>query len=509
MHKILESYGFSEDFIETVKILYKDIKANILVNGYKSVMIKILRSVKQGDALSCALFILCIDPLIRKIENNPDIKAIPIPRSRLTNIAVSGKTSGFADDIGVAIKNERKSIELVFKNYDTFSKLSGIELNIDKTEILKLNHNTLHQDFHSTPIAFNNTVLNTKESITICGICFSNNSNVEYESNILDKITKMERQLIFWLQRSLSVEGKILIVKSYGLSQLIYSLQMCEINDREITDIERIIFKFLWNKKWIGNTAPDRIKRSTLKLPYNRGGLQVPDVGFLNKALKIKQFLRAMKTNHPINLVQKFQLEELGYDDYFKIEYARICPRDPVIKGFQGACNFLTDSFRANCDRLPLPDPDTIIGPASVVASTDVLEYLMRKKKLMIINRFGALVNHGITSYKEVLNESQYPRSDYLGALSTYILSFLPNGWKEAIMNNDYIDAEISYENEFPSQNLQLVNHNLVTVKSIRNTLLESMLDPVLPYKNIDKYELDLISNKKSIYATSKVHTNS
>jgi len=65
-----------------VKLLYKDLKANILVNGYKSVLIKILRSVKQGDALSCALFILCIDPLIRRIENNPDIKPVQIPRSR-------------------------------------------------------------------------------------------------------------------------------------------------------------------------------------------------------------------------------------------------------------------------------------------------------------------------------------------------------------------------------------------------------------------------------------------
>lgn len=76
MHKVLSSYGFSEQFINTVKLLYKNIKAQILVNGYKSVIIKILRSIKQGDALSCALFILCIDPLIREIYTNPNIKAV-------------------------------------------------------------------------------------------------------------------------------------------------------------------------------------------------------------------------------------------------------------------------------------------------------------------------------------------------------------------------------------------------------------------------------------------------
>jgi len=37
LHKVLKAYGFSDNFIETVQLLYKDIKANILINGYKSV----------------------------------------------------------------------------------------------------------------------------------------------------------------------------------------------------------------------------------------------------------------------------------------------------------------------------------------------------------------------------------------------------------------------------------------------------------------------------------------
>ncbi len=345
LHKVLDAYGFSNEFIETVKILYKDIKANILVNGYKSVMIKILGSVKQGDALSCALFILCIDPLIRKIEKNPEIKAIQIPRSSLTGINISSKVAGFADDIGMAINNDENSVNNVFKDYNTFSKLSGIELNLDKTEILKMNCNTLHNDFIPQPIRIEQTTVFTVESVTICGICFSNNSNVAYDNNILDKVYKMEKQLIRWLQRPLSMEGKILIVKTFGLSQLIYSLQMCEIKDRELTDIERMIFKFLWNKKWVGAIAPDRIKRSVLKLPFVRGGLQAPDIANLNTALKVKQFLRSMATRHPINLIQRFQLERTGYDEYFKIEYAKICRHDIIVKTYQIACNLITDKI--------------------------------------------------------------------------------------------------------------------------------------------------------------------
>jgi hypothetical protein len=63
-HKFIEctlrAYGFGEGFINIFKTLYKDIKARILINGFQSESIDIKRGVKQGDALSCAIFIICI-----------------------------------------------------------------------------------------------------------------------------------------------------------------------------------------------------------------------------------------------------------------------------------------------------------------------------------------------------------------------------------------------------------------------------------------------------------------
>ena len=495
LHRVLSAYGFSEDFISTIKLLYNDIKAHIMVNGYKSACIRILRCLKQGDALSCALFILCIDPLIRKIENNPEIKPPAIPRSRLTGIRVGSKIAGFADDIGAAISNDRNSILNVFSDYALFSSLSGIELNIEKTEILKLNYNSLHQDFQSFPIEVNNEIIYTKESITICGICFSNNTNLAYDKNILDKIVKMERQLIIWLQRPLSIEGKSLIVKTFGLSQLIYSLQMCAIEESELTNIERMIFKFLWNKKWVGSIAPDRIKRTTLKQPFEKGGLAIPDIRFLNNALKVKQFIRAMKTSHPINLVQRFQLERVGYDDYFKCEYAKICQWDPVIRIYQTMCNQLTDGFRGVCSSFPLPDPNGLDDVINVIASTDVLEYLKRKNELLIINRFGALINVGICSYRELLNEAEFPRNDDLGNLANYILTFFPSSWPISVLSGENVNSEITYDNEFPSINLKLVNHKYLTVKSIRKTLCESLPNSPHPYTYYNKFQLTNVNN--------------
>lgn len=78
MFETLHRFGFSDNFISVVKMLYNDIKAEILVNGFKTIMLRRKRCVKQGDALSCALFIICLDPVLRNIERNNLIKPLNI-----------------------------------------------------------------------------------------------------------------------------------------------------------------------------------------------------------------------------------------------------------------------------------------------------------------------------------------------------------------------------------------------------------------------------------------------
>ena len=90
------------------------------------------------------------------------------------------------------------------------------------------------------------------EAIKFCGITYSDNEELAYEKNITDKIMKLENQIKKWLLRGLSLGGKIIITKMFGLSQLIYFLQCCVMYPEDIIRVDRIVFKFLWNKKWDG-----------------------------------------------------------------------------------------------------------------------------------------------------------------------------------------------------------------------------------------------------------------
>ncbi len=93
--------------------LYNGLSVKVLINGFFSDKINIERGVKQGDALSCSLFIVCTDPLIRNLNENKKIEPITF-KSKLTNTVVKHKASGYADDIAIVCKNKLESVQEVF-----------------------------------------------------------------------------------------------------------------------------------------------------------------------------------------------------------------------------------------------------------------------------------------------------------------------------------------------------------------------------------------------------------
>jgi len=464
MFETLKRYGFSSDFIETVRMLYNDIKADILVNGYRTTMIRIRRCVKQGDALSCALFIICLDPVLRNIENNKKIKAIEI-KTPITHDKVEKKTGAYADDVGAVVLNEEESINGIFQEYNKFSSYSGIRLNETKSEILSLN---TRGNFIPAKVKIDSGQkvfeLTTVEKIKICGITFSCNKEISYNSNVVDKIDKMERNLVAWLHRGLMIPGKIVVINTFGISQLIYTMQMCEYKENEIKRIENMIFKFLWNKRWNGNSAPDRIKREVLKQDYKDGGLKVPDITIINKALKLRQFLRSIKADHPICTIQSYVTEKLDYDFVYQQEYARITKLEKVTEIAQHAINTITDKSRE-------VDGQSVSKlQADLIASTYVYEYLSRNKAHLALCYFKRLYALGIEKFAQLHREFRFPRNDEISKIAKIVVKSFPENWTN-ILESNVTDDEVDLQGNFPVHSDRGVAIEKVTVKAIKNRL--------------------------------------
>ena len=130
IRRCLIAFGFG-NFVPIFDTLYKDLRSDILINGCPISGYRILKGVKQGDALSCILFIMCMEPLIRNIKSNQQIK--PVMSTNLNKTIP--KIYSFADDVTVVAKKKDTCLKAVFKEYESFSEESGLVLNATKTEI--------------------------------------------------------------------------------------------------------------------------------------------------------------------------------------------------------------------------------------------------------------------------------------------------------------------------------------------------------------------------------------
>jgi len=144
----LKAVGLGE-FIPIFRVLYSDLTTDIIINGRITRGFSIKRGVKQGDALSCILFIICMEPLLRNIEENGNIEGI---RTNLLDGELP-KAYAYADDVNSLIKNSRESLQELFNEYARLTNLSGLQLNADKTEIMRIRN---HRDI--APVDFRNHI---------------------------------------------------------------------------------------------------------------------------------------------------------------------------------------------------------------------------------------------------------------------------------------------------------------------------------------------------------------
>ena len=113
------------------------------------------------------------------------------------------------------------------------------------------------------------------------GVYFSYNQEHANKLNFEEKVRRLETILNSWRRRNLTLIGRIKIVKTLGLSKLIYSTSVPGIPEHLAKRINRLTFKFIRE----GKTT--KIKKKMIIAERKRGGLKMMDFEIMDKALKI------------------------------------------------------------------------------------------------------------------------------------------------------------------------------------------------------------------------------
>ena len=128
---ILRSFGFADRFIHLVMLCYKDFQVSISNNGHQTERIDIQRGNKQGCPLSTLTFLLVIEIVGLKLKQNKDIQCIEIE-------GIKKLLSQYADDLWTITKYNKKSFNAQLAVFNEFEKVTGLCINYNKTEILRL-----------------------------------------------------------------------------------------------------------------------------------------------------------------------------------------------------------------------------------------------------------------------------------------------------------------------------------------------------------------------------------
>lgn len=270
---LLDLFGFGPWFRACIATLYEGAYMQVLVNDFLSDPIPLSRGVRQGDALSPMLYVLCVEVLACKIRAIPDIEGFLLPGAD----GLQFKVSQYADDTTAFVKDE-KSLFFLFNVIRDFERGSGAKLNMAKTEALWLG---AWKDRTDKPLG-----LSWVNKMKILGIVFGT-VNVDHD-NWDPRVSKLEKCVSRWQSRSLSLIGRVLVLNILGLSKLLFVSSVLSPPRWVFDRVKKIIWPFLWGSR------VETVARKSLICSVADGGLGLRDFRTQGQALRLALLVRAI-----------------------------------------------------------------------------------------------------------------------------------------------------------------------------------------------------------------------
>ena len=292
LFKVLEKFNFGETFINWIKVLYNKPVFMFKNNGWLSRKILPSRGIRQGCPISALLFITVIEILAIQIRNEENIKGITVHGT-----GEKIKIKQYADDTTLILQ-DLSSIDYALMCLDTFGQVAGLKLNKSKTVGVLLGP-LRNQYTEYGGVSF------TNDAFRCLGIFIGHDTDACYLKNWTDKILFFEQTLERWKKRNLTYFGRVLILKTIGISKFVFLFSVLPVPLEIRNKINKIMFKFIWN-------GSEKIKRNTLICSLEQGGLNMIDVELFIDSLCAAWAARIMSDDGKKNIFLKMYSGFLG-----------------------------------------------------------------------------------------------------------------------------------------------------------------------------------------------------
>ena len=253
LSRVLQKMNFPTKFIRTIDSFNRDANVRVLVNGFRTGKVPINKGVRQGDPLSLCLFLLAVEPLVVTINNDTRIEGIGKRRKR--NV----KYPSYADDLTLTLVGS-PSVCLAFEIIQRFSEVTGLKLNMEKTQGTMVGSSCTNDRLPS--INWQN------QSIKILGFQIG---NVNPRTIWHDSLEGLRRQKLLINVPFQTWQAKSLLAKSKLLPQITYNAHTYTLDTTTRNMIETEFLNYLTNNPTIS------LSMRSLQRPINDGGIKFPN----------------------------------------------------------------------------------------------------------------------------------------------------------------------------------------------------------------------------------------
>ena len=276
--KCLNYLNFGESIVSWISLLLNNFSAVLNHCGNLSRLFPIERGARQGDPIASYIFIISIEILAHKLRNSEKIDGFNLlGRSKVLEM--------YADDCSIFLEPTETNLKNAVEILTQFYELSGLKISLSKTKAIWFGINC-----RSRPNMCQSLNLDWVNSFKLLGVFFTNDL-VDMDSNYGNKIKEIQKLLNNWINRTLSVYGKMVIIKCLALPKISHlAMVLPSLDSKQIKELENLLFSFLWDRK------PDKVSREHAKLSEKAGGLGMIDIKDFWLSLKFSWLRRCLKT---------------------------------------------------------------------------------------------------------------------------------------------------------------------------------------------------------------------
>ncbi|GJZ80890.1 RNA-directed DNA polymerase, eukaryota [Tanacetum coccineum] len=282
LDNLLGKFGFGTKWRGWIKGCLTSSMGSILVNGSPTAEFKFHKGLKQGDPLSPFLFILVMESL--HFSFNQVLDAGLFKGVRIDN-SLSLSHLFYADDAVFIGKWDKSNLITLVNMLKCFFLASGLKINIHKSKLMGIG--VPQEEVHSAATFIGCATLSTPFNYlgTKIGGCISRSNSWN------DMIVKISTRLSKWKLKTLSIGGRLTLIKSVLSSMPLYHMSIYKVPIGVLNKLESLRRNFFngvdSNERKFSMCGWKKVLASK-----NKGGLGISSLFAFNRALLFKWIWR-------------------------------------------------------------------------------------------------------------------------------------------------------------------------------------------------------------------------